>query len=142
MKAQLLSPRELFKNEIRERESEAKRGKRERDRGEDGHVQGPHAVDLGSHHTWVCEHALRARWMLGKICFQVTLWSWPVGSAGALPAVWLLWVLCGELGCLGEPQNRAGLCLPSVHAADGWPLHPLQLLPGSLLPHTIPAPPG
>lgn len=33
MKAQLLSPRELFKNEIGERESEAKRGKRERETG-------------------------------------------------------------------------------------------------------------
>lgn len=48
----------------------------------------------------------------------------------------------GSSGCLGEPQNRAGLCLPSVHAADGWPVHPLQLLPGVLLPYPVPAPTG
>lgn len=77
----------------------------QRDKGEDGRIQGPRAGNLGSQHTWVCEHALGACWMLGHICFQVTLWSWLVGSAGALPAVWLLWVLCGEPWLLGRASE-------------------------------------
>uniref|UniRef100_A0A8C0RXP6 Solute carrier family 49 member 3 n=1 Tax=Canis lupus familiaris TaxID=9615 RepID=A0A8C0RXP6_CANLF len=54
------------------------------------------------------------------------------GSAGA----------CVGSSGRGASLSRAGPCLPSVHAADGRPLRPLQLLLDALLPHPLPAPGG
>ncbi|EHH14202.1 hypothetical protein EGK_00078, partial [Macaca mulatta] len=92
--------------------------------------QGEDPLDwTGEHHmeTWVCKHPLRA----------VKNWEWALSGV-------TLWPASGSahLWPRGLAVGTAVLCVPSVCAADGRPVQPLQLHPGTLLPHLIPAPAG
>ncbi|XP_030779943.1 solute carrier family 49 member A3 isoform X3 [Rhinopithecus roxellana] len=67
--------------------------------------------------------------------------SFPVGEGAA---VGLIFVLGGRIHLTGQVSTtwRVPGEQDSVCAADGRPVQPLQLHPGTLLPHLIPAPAG